>query len=230
MIVTIHQPQYMPWLGYFDKMEIADHFVLLDSVQFKKNEWQNRNRIKTVQGAQWLTVPVSYDFPARIDEVATNDRANWRHKHWQALTTNYGPASGWEGANSSLQVLYDIAYERLVDINVAGIEWLRAQLGISTPMSLSSQSAVSDDPTQRLIDLCLEQEATTYLPGPDGAKYLDTSRFTDQGIKVIFHEYEHPEYDQLFGEFTSHQSCLYLVLNHGNRSTDIVRSGRRFRG
>ena len=83
MIVSIHPPQFMPWLGYFDKMDQADHFILLDSVPFKKNEWQNRNRIKTAQGAQWLTVPVSYDFPARIDEVLANGSVNWPHKHWQ---------------------------------------------------------------------------------------------------------------------------------------------------
>ncbi len=230
MIVTIHQPQYMPWLGYFDKMEIADHFILLDSVQFKKNEWQNRNRIKTAQGAQgaqWLTVPVSYNFPARIDEVDANTNVNWRHKQWQALMTNYGRASDWSQSHESLQQVVESPMEKLVDINVASIEWMRQRLGITTPMTRSSQSQVSDDPTQRLIDLCLQHEATTYLSGPDGAKYLDVSRFTDQGVEVIFHEYEHPEYEQLFGDFVSHLSCLDLVLNHGTASADIMRRGRR---
>ena len=227
MIVTIHQPQFMPWLGYFDKMDQADHFVLLDNVQFKKNEWQNRNRIKTSQGAQWLTVPVSYQFPARIDEVATSGAVNWRNKLCQALITNYTPAGAWEENADSIEALLGEQYTRLVDINVASIEWIKSRLGIQTPMSLASQSQSSDDPTQRLIDLCLQHEATTYLSGPDGEKYLDVSRFTAQGIDVIFHSYEHPEYEQLFGGFISHLSCLDLVLNHGHASADIVRRGRR---
>ena len=85
MIVAVHQPQYLPWLGYFDKIDRADLFVTLETVQYKKNEFQNRNRIKTAQGWQWLTVPVRYRFPQRIDEVTVNDNVNWRHKHRQAL-------------------------------------------------------------------------------------------------------------------------------------------------
>ncbi|HJN28656.1 MAG TPA: WbqC family protein [Candidatus Latescibacteria bacterium] len=227
MIVSIRQPQFMPWLGYFDKMDQADHFILLDSVPFKKNEWQNRNRIKTAQGAQWLTVPVSYDFPARIDEVLANGSVNWPHKHWQTLKTNYGPAARWDDESTSLKELYDTPFATLVDVNMATIEWLKSRLGISTPMTRSSLSMVNDEPTKRLIDLCIEQGATAYLSGPDGEKYLDVSRFTDQGVDVIFHQYEHPEYEQLFGDYISHLTCLDLILNHGDASLDIVRSGRR---
>ena len=89
MIVTIHQPQFMPWIGYFDKMEQADVFVYLDNAQFKKNEWQNRNRLKTAQGWQWLTVPVLHRFPQSIREVGINDEVDWKSKHLNALTTNY---------------------------------------------------------------------------------------------------------------------------------------------
>ena len=89
LIVTIHQPQYLPWIGYFDKINQVDAFCFLDNVQFKKNEWQNRNRIKTAQGWQWLTVPVKHRFPQTIEEVEINDTVNWRRKHLQALATNY---------------------------------------------------------------------------------------------------------------------------------------------
>ena len=96
MIVAVHQPQYLPWLGYFDKIDRADVFVLLDTVQYKKNEWQNRNRIKTAAGPQWLTVPVTYRFPQRIGEVAVNNRERWQHKQRQAILSNYrqGPVLG----------------------------------------------------------------------------------------------------------------------------------------
>ena len=92
----------MPWLGYFDKMDRADAFALLDNVQYKKNEWQNRNRIRTAQGKQWLTVPVRFKFPALINEVSINNDENWRNKHWQALRTNYAKAPHWANFGDSL--------------------------------------------------------------------------------------------------------------------------------
>ena len=97
MIVAVHQPQYLPWLGYFDKIDRADVFVMLDTVQYKKNEWQNRNRIKTAAGPQWLTVPVTYRFPQRIDEVGVNNRERWQHRQRQALVSNYRKAPFWDG-------------------------------------------------------------------------------------------------------------------------------------
>jgi hypothetical protein len=89
LIVAVHQPQYLPWLGYFDKMRRADVFCYLNDVQYKKNEWQNRNRIKTAQNWQWLTVPVRYHFPEKINEVHINNGVDWTRKHLQALITNY---------------------------------------------------------------------------------------------------------------------------------------------
>ena len=96
MIVAVHQPQYLPWIGYFHKIDQADVFVLLDTVQFKKNEWQNRNRIKTAQGPQWLTVPVGYKYPQLINEVAINNTVRWQHKQRQAILTNYRKAACYE--------------------------------------------------------------------------------------------------------------------------------------
>jgi len=137
MIVAIHQPQFMPWLGYFDKMDRADCFVLLDNVQFKKNEWQNRNRIKTAQGPMWLTVPVTYRFPARILEVEVNQQVNWRHKHLQALRTNYSRAPHWERLSPFLEEFYERDWEDLVSVNRASIDWLRGELGIDTELRLA---------------------------------------------------------------------------------------------
>ncbi len=92
MIVSVHQPQYLPWLGYFDKIERSDIFVFLDNVQFKKNEWQNRNKIKTSEGWQWLSVPVIHKFMQKISEVKINNTVWWGKKHLNALVTNYSKA------------------------------------------------------------------------------------------------------------------------------------------
>lgn len=227
MIVAIHQPQFMPWLGYFDKMDQVDCFVLLDQVQFKKNEWQNRNRIKTVQGPMWLTVPVTHRFPASLLEVKVNRAVNWRHKHLQALRTNYSRAEGWERARPELEALYAGDPEGLVEANRASIDWLRLQLGVVTPMRLASEMILSDEPTRRLVDVCRAVGADTYLAGADGRRYMDLEAFSAAGISVVFQEYEHPEYPQLFGSFVSHLSALDLVLNCGVRSGEILRRGRR---
>lgn len=228
MLVAIHQPQFMPWLGYFEKMDRADHFVLLDTVQFKKNEWQNRNRIKAVTGAQWLTVPVRFRFPARIDEVLVNDDANWRHKHLQSLRTNYAKAPYWQALTPALESFYESQYDGLRAANVGSIECLRAVLGIDTPLHVASEMAIDEEqPTQRLVELCRLLGATAYLSGPDGANYLELERFSAAGIEVIFQRFEHPDYPQLFGAFEAHLSTLDLVLNCGPASGDIVRSGRR---
>ena len=228
MIAAIHQPQFMPWLGYFDKMDQADCFVLLDNVQFKKNEWQNRNRIKSAQGGIWLTVPVSYRFPARILEVEINQRVNWRRKHLQALRTNYARAPHWKEEEAFLEAFYARDWEALVEVNIASIEWLRARMGIGTRMLRASQmEELSEEPTQRLVDICRAVGADAYLAGAGGRNYMDVDRFAGAGIAVIFQEYEHPVYPQLFGDFLSHLSALDLVLNCGEESGRILRSGRK---
>lgn len=228
MLIAIHQPQFMPWLGYFEKMDRADAFVLLDTVQYKKNEWQNRNRIKTAQGPQWLTVPVRYRFPARIDEVATNEDVHWRHKHWQALLTNYRRARFWEAAAPSLEALYAQPHPRLAQVNRATVDWLRGRLEIDTPLHWASRLDLTEtEPTQRLVQICQQLGATAYLAGADGRAYMDLERFSAAGIEVIFQAFEHPVYPQLFGDFASHLSALDLVLNCGPDSGGIVRAGRR---
>ena len=227
MLVSIHQPQFMPWLGYFDKIDRADAFVFLDTVQYKKNEWQNRNRIKTAQGPQWLTVPVRYRFPERIAEVTVNPDVNWTHKHLQALVTNYAKAPHWAAAREALQALYGRSYRTLTEVNAATIEWLRGCLAIDTPCHWASQLDIdTQDPTQRLIDICRHLGGTAYLSGVDGRNYLEVDRFSAAGIEVMFQAFHHPEYPQLFGAFESHLSALDLVLNCGPESGAILRSRR----
>lgn len=218
----------MPWLGYFDKMDRAGCFVLLDNVQYKRREWQNRNRIKTPQGVQWLTVPVSGEYLALISEVRVEPGEGWRRKHWETLRHAYHRAPGWEGAAASLEVFCTSLRELLSEVNGASILWLREQLGINTPLRWASElEGLSEDPTGRLVDICRVVGAEAYLSGVDGAKYMDLDQFAAAGIEVIFQHYEHPAYPQLFGEFASHLSALDLVLNCGSQSLEILRSGRR---
>ncbi|HIG53911.1 MAG TPA: hypothetical protein EYG11_20125 [Candidatus Latescibacteria bacterium] len=227
MIVAIHQPQFMPWLGYFDKMDQADCFVLLDNVQYKKNEWQNRNRIKGPQGPQWLTVPVQFKFPALITEVGINGSDPWRRKQLQALKTNYAKAPYWPLYEGFIAQFYGREWGELAAVNKASVEWLRGALGIDTPLRIASEMKLNEEPTQRLIDICKAVGADAYLAGVDGKKYMDLDRFAAAGLRIVVQEYEHPTYPQLYGEFASHLSALDLLHNCGPESGEILRSGRK---
>ncbi len=142
-------------------------------------------------------------------------------------TSTHSKAAFWKEHEGTLRALYDGEWERLADVNRASIEWLRAAFGIETPLRWASELDAEDDPTQRLIDLCRAVGADVYLGGADGRNYMDVERFAEARIEVIFQEYQHPSYDQLFDPFESHLSALDLVLNCGPRSLEILRQGRR---
>ena len=224
MIVAVHQPQYLPWLGYFDKIDRADIFVLLDNVQFKKNEWQNRNRIKTAAGSQWLTVPVTYKFPQRIDEVGVNNRERWQHQQRQAILSNYRKAPYWDAVAPLLEEILTPAWEFLAPLNIFVVRKLVELLGIATPLHVASElPAFPENPDERLIAITKHFGADTYLAGSGGRDYMDLDRYEKNGIKVLFQEYRHPVYEQRFGAFEPFMSVLDLLFNHGSESLDILR-------
>ena len=223
MIVAVHQPQYLPWLGYFDKIRQADIFCYLDSVQYKKNDWQNRNRIKTSQGWQWLTVPVRFKYPENICEVKINPTVNWRKKHLQALITNYRRAPFFERYIRIFEQIYSEDWESVAELNICFIERLQDALGLGAkPAIKSSKLELSEDPTDRLIEICREVKAEIYLAGQDGIKYMDLERFKTNGIQVVIQDYKHPVYPQRFNGFESHMSVVDLLFNCGPKSLDIL--------
>ena len=226
MKVAIHQPHYLPWLGYFDKLDSADVFVLLDTVQFKKHEWQNRNRIRTKEGWQWLTVPIIDRFPERIDLVEINPRTDWQRKHCQALRLHYGKAPFWDPLGPALLDLLERPWVRLNELNVAVTDLLCRHLGTTTSCILASSFPAQEDPTGRLIDLCRALGGTTYLAGQNGPAYMDVARFSQAGIAIQVQAYRHPEYPQRYPPFVSNLAVVDLLLNCGPKSLPIIRSGR----
>ena len=229
MRVAIHQPQYIPWLGYLDKLDSADVFIVLDTVQFKKHEWQNRNRIRTHEGWQWLTVPIIDRFPERIDQVEINAHTDWSRKHRQALRLHYGRAPHWEPLGPSLLALLERPWTRLRDLNVAVLELLCDQLGLGVTRLLASGLAAREDPTDRLIDLCRAAGGTEYLAGESGPGYMDLERFAQAGIAVSAQAYRHPAYPQQYTPFVSHLSVIDLLFNCGPESLAVLRSGRHWK-
>ncbi len=226
MKVAIHQPQFLSWLGYLDKIDRADLFVVLDSVQFKKNEWQNRNRIRTDRGWQWVTVPVLHRFGQRIDEVRINETVDWRRKHLHALELHYARAAHREQVVNGLAALYRQPWERLADLNLAVLRWLLDSFGIKTPLRLSSEMQLRDEPTERLIDICRAAGATSYLAGAGAREYMDVPKFEASGIGLEIQEFRHPVYRQCHEPFVPNLSAIDLFLTCGPEAFQIVRQMR----
>jgi WbqC-like protein family len=229
MRVAIHQPQYLPWLGYFDKMDRADCFVILDDVQFKKNEWQNRNRIKTPAGWQWLTVPVRHRFPQRISEVRLDGAAPWPRKHLGALVANYSGAPAFERHRPFLEESFARPWDRLLDLSLGTLGYLMGALGIETKLVLASalDPAPAENATDRLIAICRAVGADTYLSGTGGRDYLDAPRFDRAGLRVEVQAFRCPVYPQRFGGFEPNLSIVDLLFNCGAESLAILRGGAR---
>jgi len=226
MIVSVHQPQYLPWLGYFDKIDKADVFVLLDNVQFKKNEWQNRNKIKTADGWQWLTVPVLYKFPQLINEVEINNKERWQHRQRQAIVSNYKKSAGWKLLEAFFEDVFSSDWQTISQLNIHVVRGLVKILGIETPLFVASELGhFSADPDERLIAITKHFNADTYLAGSGGKDYMNLEKYDNNGIRVMFQEYQHPVYDQLFGDFQPFMSAIDLIFNHGNKSLNIMREG-----
>jgi len=229
---AISQPTYLPWLGYFDLIDQVDRFVLLDSVQFEKQSWQQRNRIKTPAGLQWLTLPVM--FRGRLGQqilgVEIRD-PEFVRKHLRAVELNYRRAPFFEMYFPKLsQILQSCSSSALlVDLNIGIIRWLCSVLGIRTQILRSSQLNEKGRRSQLLVNICQALSADLYLSPLGSSTYLldDLSLFCHAGINVAFQHYEHPQYRQLFPPFLSHASLLDLIFNEGENSLAILRAGRR---
>lgn len=225
MIVAIHQPQYLPWAGYLDKVDQADTFVLLDTVQFKKGEWQNRNRFKTAQGPQWITVPVLHDFGQLIKDVIIDPRrSSWARKHHQALKTHYGSTPGISDVEGCLIPVWEREWERLAPLNVAILQALMELTGIETSLLLASEmEPAPDHPDERLISICRQLGADTYLAGAGGPDYMQMELWEEAGIGVIVQEFIHPVYTQPFGDFLPAMSAVDLLCNCGRDALALLR-------
>jgi hypothetical protein len=226
MKVAIHQPHYLPWLGYFAKWAAADLFVMLDTVQYEKNGWQNRNRIKTRDGVRWLTIPVRRRLGTPIADVPIDTTQPWARRHLATIRHAYAGAADFERHRAGLGEFYARPWTHLAPAAAASARWLAASLGIRTPVTLASELGVTaTDPTGRLVEICRKVGGTIYLAGADAGSYLDASAFRAAGIAVWHQRYEHPEYAQPHGPFVPYLSALDVLLSEGDAALDIIRSG-----
>ena len=225
MILSVHQPQYLPWLGYFDKIAGSDLFVFLDLPQFKKREFQNRNRIKGPNGEVWLTVPVvsKGKFEQPIKDVLIDNSQPWQKSHWQSLTLNLKKAPFWERYSPGLAQFYHTPQENLCDLNLKMSLWFFEQLGLQTPYKIESAIGTSTTSTERLIELCKKTGATSYYSGSGGKEYMDEERFKAENLGLSYQHYAHPQYPQRFGDFLPYMCIVDLLMNVGPDSLKVLR-------
>lgn len=213
--VAVLQPGYMPWLGFFEQMSQVDVFVMYDDVQFDKNGWRNRNRIKSQDGPHWLSVPVHASIESKIMDVTIDQRQKWAKKHLGSIEQFYKKAPYRDEYLPVLKELLSRDWEKLVDLDLALIETMKEWFGIRTPLVRSSELGVGGDRNMRLLDICKHFGAARYYSGKAAECYLDGQLFQSNGIQVVFQDFKHPEYPQLHGEFFPYLSAIDVLLNCG---------------
>ncbi|MHA7681479.1 WbqC family protein [Cupriavidus sp. PET2-C1] len=226
--VAILQSNYIPWKGYFDLIASVDEFILYDDVQYTRQDWRNRNQIKTRQGLQWLTVPVRANFGQHICDTAIDGR-KWTQTHWKSLEHSYGKAAHFEDVAQWLAPLYlEGEHTLLSGLNRALIEAICRYLGITTTLSYSWDYAPCDGKSERLVDLCRQAGAGEYISGPSAKAYLREEVFAEQGIGVRWFDYVgYRQYPQLWGEFEHAVSILDLLFNCGKEAPNFMRYVRQ---
>ena len=229
MIVAIMQPTYLPWAGYFDLIDQCDVFVFLDTAQFEKQSWQQRNQIKTPSGPLLLTVPCSQCLPQRIVDVRIDKSSNWRRKHWMSIAANYSRAPYWHDFRGPLEAIYARHWDCLIELNLAVITLLANLLGLDTRFLKTSEMFPSNQTkTARLVDICVRLGADNYLSPRGSFAYLESERpFADHGISLAFQQFEPLVYPQLFGDFIPYLSMIDLLMNLGPSALGLLRSVRR---
>lgn len=225
--VAILQSNYIPWKGYFDMIAAVDEFIIYDDVQFTKNDWRNRNKIKTPNGVQWITIPVRQEnLDQKISETRVSDH-RWADKHWKTLKQNYSRAEGFLTFAPTLEKTYRQAAELefLSDINLLFLRTLCQLTHIDTTISLCTDYSMKGDRMSRLVNLCAQASATAYLSGPSGKSYLQEDEFTNSGIAVEWMDYSgYVEYPQLHPPFDHHVSLIDLLFNSGPGSSSYMNS------
>lgn len=220
MIVSIHQPNLFPWLGFFDKMACSDVFVLLDTVPFTKGGFQNRVQLKGSNGAQYLTVPVITKgrLGQLTHDVAINNLNQWKKDHPNTFMCLYRGTPGYDQLMSKLEQLYVPSYDKLVDFTIPGILLLKQELDIATGIIRASDLGITGNGSQLLCDLVCAVGGKVYISGPSGKAYLDEKAFEHRGIRVQYHQFQVFGYPQRFGDFGGGLSALDYLFNQPDLS------------
>jgi len=224
LVVTIHQPDFLPWQGFFERWRNSGVYIVLDDVQFIRRGWHNRDKIKTKDGVRWFTVPVvqkgKYD--QLIKDVLIDESTDWRSEHLRTLECNYRKAPGFQRCFNRLRAVYDRHHRLLIELNMDLLRFAAEELGITTPVVFASQKQVTTKSTQRLVDLVKSVQGTAYLVGQGSKEYLDESLFLQEHIRVVWQEFSPVKYEQLYGTFEPGLSVIDFLMNKAPVSAGAV--------
>ena len=236
MIGAIMQPTFNPWLGYFDMIDQTDMFVLYDDVQLSKRSWQVRNRIKTSQGELFLSIPVKktkHRNDLLIKDAEINNSEKWKKKHLKSIEQAYKKSPFFSEVFDFVHSHYSREWNYLADFNSTFIEVVALNIGLDTKFLSSSKIlGMEGDKDTRLAAICNEVGIKSYISPQGSAEYIEEEReggeLSKSGIDVYYHDYKHPEYSQLYGEFEPYYGVLDILFNEGfNNTLNIIRMGRK---
>lgn len=223
MILTAHQPLYLPWLGLFHKIYLAEKFCYFDIAQYQNKDFNNRNKIKTNTGELLLSVPVeSKDhFSKKLYEIKIQD-GSWKRKHLKSIRLAYQSTEYFEKLFPLLEAVYAKNHTFLNDLNFELLQLFLSELGIDRPIVKASDYEFKGQKSDLVLDMCVQLKADIYIFGSQGRDYADVKSFHDQKIDLYFQDYQHPQYSQKNGDFISHLSVIDLLFNEGPKSLEIL--------
>lgn len=225
-VLTAHQPAYMPWLGYFHKIALADQFVLLDEVQFERNSFTNRNKIKTANGEAWLTIPLEMKghIGKNILDMTIDEKSDWRKKHWNSLLLSYKKAPYFSQYADFFESYYkNTTTSVLTEFVKVSSDFFFKELSITTEMATLSQLSVDSKKQELIRDICKKTNSDLFVFGSQGRDYADLAYFKGEGIDCYFQEYKHPQYQQIWGEFVPYMCVADCLFNLGaQRTSEII--------
>lgn len=227
MRVYVHQPEYLPWLGFFDKLARCDVYIVYDDAQYQHGGFHNRNRIRTSAGWEWLTVPIMHGHPQTLKDVKIHG-AQWRVKQVNMIKTQYRKAPYFEEYYPLIEDALLFNHEMLIGLNLHLIRLIAGVLGIDVRMIRSSEFPYGGaEKNEKLVSMCKFMGADIYLSGSGGRDYIKEELFNQSGVCVHWHSYEHPSYRQVYGGFEPNLSVIDLLFNMGPESKEIILGGGR---
>ncbi len=233
MNITIHQLNFIPYIGFFEKLIVSDKLIVLDNVQYSKGNWHNRNRIKTVMGPQWISVPVNVKLGQKINEVTIASKIKLE-QIWKTIEYNYCKSKYFSLYKEGLYEIFHQNYEKLVDINYSLLLFITKAMSIDTEIIFASDIVDEElnlTKTDLLLYICEKEGAKTYLSGIGGREYLEVQKFDKKNITVVFQDFSHPTYNQLYKSigFIENLSIIDLLFNEGVNSKKIIEKNANYK-
>jgi len=225
MIISAHQPAYLPWLGFFHKIALSDIFIILDSVQYSKGSFVNRNKIKTSTGEAWITVPIETkgNFTASINEMKVSKINNWEDKHIKTIHSNYKRAKYYKEHIDFFRSCHEQNFYSLCDILNYQLDYFLTTLGLKQKIYYLSSLNIQGKKQELILNICKYFDADKFIFGQLGINYAGKDYFNSSGIEIYFQKYNHPIYNQLWGEFIPYMSIIDLLFNEGkDKALDII--------